>query len=142
MDDRNSCRPNGSLRHSFYVERVTLNAQSNPQERTRINACRHMLLVSHRNRQLGDAFPDVFFSLQWPGGFVLYGVCPWHSIGVPHQDRSAMYGLWASLSRCNPLGAPPSHYSKNKMVISWCTYPILLFYAFNRTASVWLTKFS
>ena len=49
MDDRNSCRPNGSLRHSFYVERVTLNTQSNPQERTRINACRHRLLVPHRN---------------------------------------------------------------------------------------------
>ena len=69
----------------------------------RINACRHTLLVSYRNRQLGNAFPDVFLSLQWPGVFVLYGVRPLHSIGVPHQDRSTMYGLWTSLSRCNPL---------------------------------------
>ena len=69
----------------------------------RINACRHMLLVSHRNWQLGDAFPDVFLSLQWPWDFVLYGMRPLHSIGVPDQVRSPMHGLWGSLSRCNPL---------------------------------------
>jgi len=103
MDDRNGCRLFGSLRPSSYLERAILNTKFNPKERTRINACRHMLLVSYRNRQLGNAFPDVFLSLQWPGVFVLYGVRPLHSIGVPHQDRSTMYGLWTSLSRCNHL---------------------------------------
>ena len=103
MDDRNGRHLFGSLRPSSDLERATLSTKSNPKERTGINACWHTFLVSHRNRQLGDAFPDVFFSLQWSRGFVLYGVCPWHSIGMPHQSWSAMYGLWASPRRCNSL---------------------------------------
>jgi len=103
MDDRNGGRLFGNHLASFHLEIATLKTRSHAQERTGINAYRHTLLVSHRNRQLGDAFSDVFFSLQRPRIFVLYGVCPFHSVGVPHQGRSAMFGLWASLSRCNPL---------------------------------------
>ena len=111
MDSRNSYSFFGNPLPSFYLEiaephppSVRCEHQDPFIEKGFVtNACRHMLLVSNRNRQLGDAFPDVFFSLQWPRGFVLYGVCPFYSIGVPHQDRRAMYGLWASLSRCNPL---------------------------------------
>ena len=28
---------------------------------------------------------------EWPRIFVLYVVCPFHSIGVSHEDRSALF---------------------------------------------------
>jgi len=110
----------GSPRPSSYLMRATLKTKLHAQERTGNHACRHTLLVSHRNWQLGDAFPDVFFSLQWPRVFVLYGMCPFHSIGVPHQDRSTMFGLWASLSRCNPLRRVAGSFLRRR------TFPALL----------------
>lgn len=96
---RNSNGLLGNRGPSSHLKRATLNIKSNPKERTRSNACRHMLLGSYRNRQLGDAFTDVSFSIYGTRGFVLYGLCSEHWIGVPYQDRSAMLGLRASLSR-------------------------------------------
>jgi hypothetical protein len=96
---RNSKGLLGNSGPSSHLERATLNIKSNLKERTRSNACRNMLLGSHRNRQLGDAFTDVSFSIYGTRRFVLYGLWSEHWIGVPYQDRSAMFGLRTSLSR-------------------------------------------
>ena len=71
IDHRNSDSPFGSSLHVSYLERATLKPKSHAQERTGINACRHLPQSSLRNGRLWTARPQLSLRIEWPRVFVL-----------------------------------------------------------------------
>jgi hypothetical protein len=123
MDDTIGCRLFGSLRPSSYLEPlpdlagVTLKAAT-----MKVHGCLKVLevpeatgygfyllnlaveaLTHHIGHRMSEVGQDI-------------GDRPFHSIGVSHADRSAMFELWASLNHGRPIRHVESLWTSSESV--------------------------